>query len=358
MHLNGRARKLSQSHKAGLPPGTIVFLGERLVDDVIVDVIDYDDKTLQERRIEDPEACRDYIGKKTVTWINITGVHNTNLIAHLGQVFSLHHLVLEDIANTKQRPKLEDHGETLFIVLKMLSWDDAAQCVKAEQVSLIVSDDYVLTFQESPGDVFDVIRNRIRTAAGRVRRMGCDYLAYCLIDAIVDNYFIVMEHFDERVDRLQEAVLDAPKPDTIQDVQRLNRELAFLRKNLWPLREVISGMEKLESPILLHTLRPYLRDVYGHTIQVSDTVENQRDAVSGALEIYMTNMSNRMNATMRTLTIISTVFIPLTFIVGIYGMNFDYMPELRWHFGYLGVWTLMLTAAGGMLYLFRRNHWM
>jgi magnesium transporter len=254
---------------------------------------------------------------------------------------------------------MEDHGDYLFIALKMLYHNpQQGDGIMAEQVSIILGADYVLTFQEVEGDVFGRIRERIRLASGRIRKMGCDYLAYSLLDSVVDNYFVVLETLGDQIEDLHDAVTSKAEPETLQDIHRLKREIVFLRKCLWPLRELVSGMEATDSTLLDDTLTPYLRDVYGHIIQIIDNLESLRDMLSGTLDIYMTVVSNRTNEVMRVLTVIATVFMPLTFIAGIYGMNFEFMPELKWHYGYAMIWLIMIITAGGMTLFFKRKRWL
>jgi magnesium transporter len=346
------------SRKAGLPPGTLVHIGKRKAESVRITIIDYDEERFQEKQISAIEECFPFRESKTVTWINIDGIHDVSLIEKLGKQFELHPLILEDILNTEQRPKLEDFEKYLFIVLKMLSYDDKEQTIEAEQVSLVVGPNFVISFQERVGDVFEQIRDRIRNAKGRVRKMGADYLGYTLIDAVVDGYFSILEKFGEKVEALEEELVTEPTNKTMQQIHNLKRELILLRKSVWPLREVISALQKSDIPIIRETTGIYLRDVYDHTIQIIDTIESFRDMVSGMLDIYLSSISNRMNAVMKVLTIIATIFIPLTFVAGIYGMNFKFMPELECRWGYPAALGVMGIIAIIMLVYFRRKKWL
>jgi len=346
------------SRKIGLPPGTLVHIGERKTESVKITVIDYDEARLEEKEVKSAEECYPFRDKPSVTWINVDGLHDLKVIEKIGTHFNLHPLVMEGIANTDQRPKLEDHEEYIFIVLKMLYQEKDGDDVTGEQVSLILGSNFVISFQEREGDVFEQIRQRIRNAKGRIRKMGSDYLAYTLIDAIVDHYFIVLENLGERVELLEERLLPNPEPKTLPAIQRLKRGLIFLRKSVWPLREVISGLERGESGLIKKATRPYLRDVYDHTIQVIDTTESLRDMAGGMLDIYLSSVSNRMNEVMKVLTLVATIFIPLTFVAGIYGMNFEHMPELKWPFGYGLVWVVMAAIAGYMVLYFKRKRWL
>ena len=343
------------SKKSGLSPGTLVHVGEKKVDEVRIRIIDYDAGTLAERDLESIEDCFPYKDKATVSWINIDGLHDVGIIEKIGQRFGLHPLVLEDIVHTDQRPKVEDYEDYLFIVTKMLAYDEAQKEIKAEQFSLVLGPNYLITFQERVGDVFNPVRERLRKAKGRIRGRGPDYLAYALIDAIVDHYFIVLEKLGEEIEALEADLIDHPTPETSQAIHLLKRELIFLRKSVWPLREAISSLERGESGLIQESTTPYLRDVYDHTIHVIDTIETFRDMVSGMLDVYLSAMSNRMNEIMKVLTIVATIFIPLTFIAGIYGMNFKFMPELDWKWSYPILWGIMGIVTFLMILWFRRK---
>jgi magnesium transporter len=333
-------------------------VGEKRAAEVQIAVIDYDEAQFQEKEAKTVEECFPFKDKPTVTWINVNGIHRVDVIEKIGKHFNIHPLVLEDILNTGQRPKMEDFGEYIYIVLKMLHYNDETNEIASEQMSLILGPNFVISFQEKEGDVFNPIRERIRNDKGRIRKMGSDYLAYALADAVVDNYFIILEKFGEKTEFLEEELVTNPTPETLQGIHNLKREMIFLRKSVWPLREVISGLERGESALIKKTTAIYLRDVYDHTIQVIDTVETLRDMISGMLDIYLSSISNKMNEVMKVLTIIATIFIPLTFIAGVYGMNFANMPELGWHWGYFVVLVVMLAIGVSMLIHFRRKKWL
>ncbi len=344
------------SKKAGLPPGTLVHIGEKKAEQIKITIIDYDESQVQEKFAEKIEECFQFKDKPTVTWINIDGIHQVDVIEKIGNCYNLHPLILEDILNTGQRPKIDDFGEYIFLVLKMLYYQEKE--VTVEQVSLILGSNFVFSFQEREGDVFNNIRERIRNNKGRIRKMGADYLAYCLLDAIVDGYFVILEKVGEKIEIMEEELLKNPAPKTIQKIHNLKREMISLRKSVWPLREVIGVMQRGESSLIKKTSGIYLRDVYDHTIQVIDTVETYRDMISGMLDIYLSSVSNRMNEVMKILTIIATIFIPLTFIAGIYGMNFRFMPELGWRMGYPAILLVMVIIGVVMLFYFRRKKWL
>ena len=352
------------SHKSGLPPGTLVHVGTKKVEKTEITVIDYDLGNFEEKKLKTVEECFSYKDKQTVTWINLDGVYQLDVIEKIGKHFNLHPLVLEDIANTGQRPKIEDFDDYLFVVLKMLYRDEKTLEIQSEQVSLIVGPQFVITFQEKVGDVFNPIRERIRKAKGRIRKMGADYLAYAIIDAIVDNYFIILEKKGEEIEEMEKNLVSDPKPETLQNINHLKIDLLFLRKLIWPLREVISELQRGESSLIKETTGIYFRDVYDHTIQVLDTVETFRDLASGMFDTYLSSVSNKMNEVMKVLTIIATIFIPLTFIAGIYGMNFNpevslfNMPELNWKYGYVMSLGVMVLGALVMVFYFKRKKWL
>jgi len=351
-------RKIKKrSNKAGLPPGTLIHIGEKITEKVKITVIDYDEKNFQEKEIKTIKECLPFKDKPNITWINIDGIHQVDIIGKIGEYFNLHPLVLEDILNTNQRPKMEDFEDYIFIVLKMLYYDEKDNEVKSEQVSLILGSNFVISFQEQEGDVFNYVRERIRSEKGRIRKMKADYLVYSLLDAIVDNYFVILEKIGEKIEEIEEKLITNPTPQTLQTIHNLKREMISLRRSVWPLRELISGLERTESSLIKKTTSIYLRDVYDHTIQVIDTIESLRDMVSGMLDTYLSSISNRMNEVMKVLTIIATIFIPLTFIAGIYGMNFQYMPELGWRGGYFGVLLVMLIVCVGMGIYFKKKKW-
>jgi magnesium transporter len=346
-----------RSGKAGLPPGSLVHIGEEREGGIKITVMDYDKSTYEEKIVDSVEECFPFKGTATVTWINVDGIHQVEVLEKLGEHFGLHPLVVEDILNTDQRPKMEDFGDYIYIVLRMLYFNEKNKKIDSEQVSLILGPNFVISLQEREGDVFDSIRERIRSGKGRMRKSGPDYLTYALIDAVVDNYFVILEKTGDEIESLEEDVVENPTTGTIHRIHELKREMIFLRKSVWPLREVISVLERLESKLIKDSTRIYLKDVYDHTIQVIDAVESFRDMVAGMLDIYLSSISNRMNEVMKVLTVIATIFIPLTFIAGVYGMNFRYMPELEWRFAYPTVWFVMILIAVLMALYFKKKNW-
>jgi len=338
-------------------PGELVHVGEKKVDEVKVSVIDYDDKNFQEKIIANIEELLPFKDTPTVTWININGLHDVDFIEKIGNNFEMHPLTLEDIVNTGQRPKYEDFDQYIFVTLKILMFDEEKKEIISEQVSLVFGANFVISFQEIEGDVFNPIRERIRNAKGRIRKMGPDYLAYSLLDAVVDNYFSILEKFGEKIEGMEEDLIANPTPQTLQAIHDLKRDAIFLRKSVWPLREVAGGLDRSESILIKKETHIFLRDVYDHTIQVIDTIETFRDMVSGMVDIYLSSVSNRMNEVMKVLTIFAAIFIPLTFMAGVYGMNFEFMPELKWKWGYFALLGLMAVVGFGMLFHFRRKKW-
>ena len=353
-------KKLKQrSRKTGLSPGSLIHVGDKLAETIKMTVLDYDECQAQEHEIKTVAECTPYKDRPSVTWIHVDGLHDTQILKELGDLFKLHPLTLEDILNTDQRPKMEDFGEYIYLVLKTFYLsEDQHHEILSEQISIVIGSGFVISFKEKETDLFKLIRERIKAGKGRLRKSGPDYLAYTLTDTIVDHYFGILEVLGDKIELLEESMIRNPSTDTIQAIQQLKREMLFLRKSVWPLRETISGLERSESPLIHETTGVYLKDIYDHTIQVIDTIETFRDMLSGMLDIYLSSISNRLNEVMKVLTIIATIFMPLTFIAGVYGMNFKYMPELEWPWGYFMIWGIMLIIAVSMIVFFRKRKWL
>lgn len=351
-------RFFRRKKKSGLPPGTLVYDGEERAEKTRITVIDYDRNHMEEKVVQEASDCVPFRDKSSVTWINVDGLQDIDVIEALGSSFGAHSLVLEDILSTSQRPKFEDFDEYFFIVIKMLDYRDDIEEVTAEQVSLLVGRNFVISFQERQGDVFDPVRERLRKGKGRIIKKGADYLAYALMDVIVDNYFSILEKSGDRMEEMEDMVIEQPEPETLQKIREVKREMIFLRRSVWPLREVIGNLERLETGIVDKSTRIYLRDLYDHIIQVVDTIEGMRDMISGLQDVYISSVSNRMNEVMKVLTIIATIFIPLTFIAGVYGMNFEHMPELKYHWAYPAVWGVMVVVAMVMVLFFKKKRWL
>jgi len=347
-----------KSHKAGLPPGTLVHIGEQQSGAVQLHLMDYDGEGLRERRlaaIEEAFVPRLAAG---VTWIDIDGLQEVEVVRKLGEEFGIHPLVQEDILNATQRPKVEDHGSYLFIVAKMI-YSGEEQRIETEQLSLVVGTSYVISFQEKAGrDIFEPVRERLRHNRGGIRQYGADHLAYALLDTTVDHYFVVLERLGDQVDGLEDALLDRPETDLLQAIQQVRREVLFIRQAAWPLREVVNHLYREASPLVAQETRLYLRDIYDHLVQMIDTIEISREIVVGLLDLHLFNLNNRMNEVMKILALFTSIFIPLTFIAGVYGMNFHHMPELDLPWAYPALWVVMIGVGVGMVLYFRRKKWL
>ena len=343
--------------RTGQPPGTPFFIGRRIMQEVRLSYIRYNENLYEEKENTSPEECAALCKSSDVVWINVEGIHDIEIIKKIGGLFDLHPLTIEDVVNTMQRPKFEDFDSYLFIVLKMLSYSDINTGMRPEQVSVILGENFVITFQERPGDVFDTVREFIREGKGRIRRTGADYLAYALIDAVVDSYFLILETIGDQIELVEDRVILNREPDTISKIHGFKRAMLFMRRIVWPLREEIALLEKSGSDLVKEPTTLFFRNLYDHTIQVIDTVETYRELISGMHDTYLSSVNNRMNEVMKVLTILATIFIPLTFITGIYGMNFRHMPELYWEWGYYAALGLMLVIALAMLINFRKKKW-
>jgi len=346
------------SGSTGSSPGTISYVGKKREERVKINLIDYNAEELIEKNLTDSHQALAYKDRESVTWLNITGVHNTKIIEEVGNKFGLHPLILEDITNTTQRPKIDDYDDYLFIVLKMSYFDKENKNIIVEQVSLIINEEYVISFQERAADILEPLRERIRNNKGKIRKQGTDYLAYAIIDSIVDHYFTILEQLGEEIEDIEEALIINATPQILNHIYKLKRELIFLRKSIWPMREVVSNMQRGDYPMIKKATIIFLRDAYDHTIQVVETIETFRDMVSGMLDLYLSNVSNRMNEVMKVLTIFASIFIPLTFIAGVYGMNFEHMPELKWPWGYGFIWLVMISVAVSLLMYFKKKKWL
>jgi len=346
------------SKKAGLSPGTLIHVGEQKVEKASISLMNYDAARLEEKQLKGIEESFAYRDTPPVSWINIDGLHEVDVIEKIGTHFDIHPLTMEDIVNTGQRPKVEDFEDYIYLVFKMLKIDESANHLTSEQVSLILGPHYLISFQEVEGDVFNFVRERIRKGKGHIRKSGPDYLAYALVDAAVDHYFIILEKMGEKMEHFEEQLHAQPTPEILQAIHDLKREMIYFRKQVWPIREVLSVWQKTDSDMVQEDTKVFIRDVYDHTIQVIDTIESFRDIISGMMDLYLTTVSNKMNEVMKVLTIIATIFIPLTFVAGIYGMNFKYMPELEWKWSYLFLWILLVVIFLGMMLYFKRKKWL
>lgn len=357
--------KQEEPELIGLPPGTLQYVGRETNAQVVVTVLEYNEFDYSETRHTDVEAEMLNVRNGMVRWINVEGVHNTELVEKIGKIYDIHPLTLEDIVNTNQRPKFEEYEKYLVNIMKMIYEEENPKkgqndiFVSEQLAILIMNKRTVISFQEADGgDVFDIIRNRIRQGKGRIRKAGADYLAYCLIDAVVDSYFVVLEHFGDEMEKIEDELVGNPKQALIRRLYDLKRQMIFLRKAVWPMRDMVNNIERSESELMTPATLVYLRDAHDHIVRVIDTVETYRDLISGMIDLYMSSQSHRMNEVMKTMTIITTIFVPLTFIVGVYGMNFDTMPELKTEFGYYVVWLVMIIIVVLLFIFFRVKKWL
>jgi len=347
--------------RPGTAPGTLGAPETRRVEETSIAVLRYAGETIEERRVDRAAELAAYAPRAGealdggVTWIDVVGVHDVELIGEIGRLFGIHALALEDVVHTGHRPKVEDYEGLLFCILRHFHVDGAK--LSPEQISLFVLPGVVITFQEIVGDAFEPVRERIRRGSGRLRSRGSDYLAYALIDALVDRFFPLLELLGERIETLEEELIDEPTPDSLDTIYELRRDLLMLRRAAWPKREMILALQRGESPLVGEEARLFLRDAYDHAVEVMEVIETYRELAASMLDVYLSSVSHRMNEVMKVLTIIATIFIPLTFIAGVYGMNFAGMPELSWPWGYPASLTLMAVVAAALVYYFRRKEW-
>lgn len=349
-------KKLSK--KTGMQPGTLVYTGKKKKERVNINLIQYNDTIFSEKLVNDIHHCLPLDPSYSVTWIDIKALNDLVVIENTGRMFNIHPLILEDILNTNQRPKIEFSEKNIFIVLKMLSYNEREDHVEAEQISIVLGENYVITFQENDDDIFDNLRETIRKIKGQIRILGPDYLAYALLDTIVDYYYILLEKIGQKIENYEELLLGSSKPDILKDIYILKRENLVLRKSVWPLREVIAKMERVDSTFLHRSTHPFIRDLQDHTTIVIETVDAYMEMISNLVELSLSIGNNRLNEVMKILTMISTIFIPLTFIAGIYGMNFQYMPETEWKWGYFVILSVMVILGILMIIYFRRKKWL
>ncbi|MBJ6724136.1 magnesium/cobalt transporter CorA [Geomesophilobacter sediminis] len=350
--------KRSRTKKAGMAPGTLMHIGRERSVATQIEVTEYDASHLDHRQVDSLAKCLVRKPSPTVSWINVDGVSEVDVLREFGACYGIHPLVLEDILATDQRPKVEDYGDYLYVVLKMISPGKPGEEIHSEQVSFIVGADYLISFQEGlDGDVFAPIRTRLKNEKSRLRSTGPDFLLHGLLDVVVDNYFVVLEQLSERIEDVEDDLIANPAPATVHGIYRLRRQMLFLHKVVWPLRELVGSLQRRDSELIQDGTVIYLRDLYDHTVQVLDTLETLRDTVSGMIDIYLSSTSNRLNEVMKVLTIIATIFMPLSFIVGWYGMNFKNMPEYDLPYAYPVVLVVMAAIATGMVVYFKRKRW-
>lgn len=343
--------------KHGLPPGTLVQINESIGKKAKISIIEYDPNKIRYKENATIEDCLEFVSHPSITWINICGNPDTKLIGSLGKKLGFHPLMLEDIMHTGQRTKIDNYKDSLFVVLRTLKYCHQAQSIKDEQVSFILGPNYVISFLESSPEVFNPILHQLKVINSRIRKRGADFLCYSLIDCIVDLYFLVLEEVDERLDSLEEELITHPSPQTLKKIQQKKREITSLRKSIWPLRELIKKFQRIDSVLVKETTKLYMQDIYDHTIQAIEIIDSFRDISNGLLDMYMSTMSQKMNEIMKVLTIVATIFVPLTFIASVYGMNFKHMPEIDWDGGYYLVLGVMISTALIMIAYFKRKNW-
>ena len=347
-----------RSRKFGLPPGSMIHIGNHTSEKVKISIIDYDAEHVEEKNEATLKECLIFLETPSVTWINVSGIYDVKMIETIGRHFGLHPLLLEDIVNSGQRSKLDDYKDNLYIVMRLLNYNTERGELEDQQVSIILGKNYLISFTEEANNIFEPVRERLMNKNSRITRQGADYLCYALIDSIVDNYFVNLEQFDEKLDLLEKSLIKKPDPMLLQQIQHTKREIAVMRKSVWPVREVVNRFRRMETPLIQDSTKLYMQDVYDHTIQAIDTIESFRDISSGLLDIYLSNISFRLNEIMKVLTIVATIFAPATFLASLYGMNFKHMPELDTQWGYPILLGVMASISIGMLYYFYRKKWL
>lgn len=346
------------SKRVGESPGTLIYNGEHKTEIVQLTVIEYGRDYSKRKELKNIEECFNKENRESIKWVNIEGLHDVSIIEKVGKEFKLHPLMLEDILNISQRPKMDDYEDYILVTLKMVYYNEEQKEIVTEQVSLVLVDNYVFSFQEFPGDVFDQVRERIETGKGNIRKQGADYLVYALIDAIVDSYFFILEKIGDSSEYIEHQLMEEPKKEVLQSIYSLKREMIYLSNSIWPLREVVGNLTRTDSTLIKDNTSLYLRDVHDHIIQIIDIIESYRDIMTGMLDTYLSSISNKTNDVMKILTIFSTMFIPLTFLAGIYGMNFKYFPELDLPWAYPVFWMVTVVIMVIMLFYFRRKKWL
>ncbi len=347
------------SEKSGLPPGSLIHVGDVHESLTRMSVIDYSKENIEEQEIESVDDILKYKDSNTVTWVIIEGLTNVTIVERIGAIFGIHNLVLEDILNTHQRPKFEEYDDHLYIVLKSLLTENERFTVAYEQISLLVLKNFVFVFKEKTDDLFKPVQQRLKTSKGRLRSLGSDYLTYAILDTIVDQNFIIIDSLDDAITSVEDSLLASePTQDTLHTIQMLKREIISIRRNVSPIRELMSGMLRSESDLINEKTHIYLRDVSDHAIRVIESIELYREILTGLLDIYISSVSNKMNEVMKVLTVFASIFIPLTFLAGIYGMNFEYMPELKWKWAYPVLWAVFVSIPVVLLIYFKRKKWL
>jgi len=335
-----------------------VHVGEVHAHEHKISVVNYNKSTLKKHTVKSIDELLLYKTTDTITWVIVDGLKDVSIIDAIGQYFDIHPLVLEDILNTHQRPKFEDFNDYLYVVIKAISLGNEEFNVEYEQISLLILNNFVFTFMEKPDALFDPILNRLDNDKSQIRNLGADYLAYIIMDTVIDEYFALQDAFDELIEAVEDKLLSDPSSETLATIQKIKRELIFLRRTVSPLRELLAAIQRSESPLINEKTRRYFGDIYDHAIRITEAIESYRDLIAGMLDIYLSSVSNKMNETMKVLTVFASIFIPLTFIAGVYGMNFEYMPELKWRWGYPVLWVFFISVSVFLLRFFKKKKWL
>ncbi len=353
--MSNKKRRPQAKKKPGSDPGTLEFTGERRMENPLVFRIEFNEAEFTQRHPADLESPLPKDGY--VTWFDVRGLHDVALIEHFGTAFHIHPLVLEDILNPRQRPKFEEYGNEVFIIVTALKFDAKTIEIQSEQIGIYFGKNFLLTFQEDPDDNFAGVRERLKSGRGRIRTKGPDYLTYALMDELVDNYFTVLDQIEELMETIENEIELKPNKAVKVKIHRLKFQMLTLRKSVVPLREAITRFSRCDSQFVEEDTELFLRDLQDHVLRITDLAETYRDMLNGLVELYHSELSLRMNNVMQILTIITTIFVPLTFLAGVYGMNFDYMPELRWRYGYFMIWGVFLAIAVWLIFYFKRKKW-
>ena len=345
------------SSKVGLPPGSIIHVGKKKTEKVKITLTEYDENKVETFEINSVDEIEPYTDTPQVTWVSVCGLHETQFLIQIGEKFKVHPLVLEDILNTETRPKIEITDDYLFIVMKLITFNTEQKIFESEQVSFILGRSFIFSFMERNDEIFNPVKERIASQLGKIRKKGTDYLLYAMMDIVIDQYFLALEKNEENIEMLDDEVINAPEKSEAEKIYSLKNTLLMLRRSAAPTREIVNQLIKEDTELIETATEPYLRDLYDHIIHITESIEMQREITTGLMETYLSMMSNKMNEVMKVLTVIATIFIPLTFIVGIYGMNFHYMPELNWPWAYFAVWAVMIVITIFMLLFFKRKKW-
>jgi magnesium transporter len=350
-------KRIRASKKIGLPPGSVVYVGEQKTEKVKIIVTEYDENDVETYEIKSVDEIEPFTDTPQVTWVSVCGLHETEFLIQIGEKFKVHPLVLEDILNTETRPKIEITDDYLFIVMKLIIYNNEQQIFESEQVSFILGKNFIFSFTEKSDEIFNPVKERIKNQLGKVRKRGSDYLLYALMDIVVDQYFLALENVEGKIELLDDEVINNPENTKANNIYNLKNILLMLRRSATPTREIVSQLIKDDTDLIVTATEPYLRDLYDHIIHITESIELQREITTGLMETYLSMTSNKMNEVMKVLTVIATIFIPLTFIVGIYGMNFKFMPELDVPWAYYAVWVVMLAIVVMMVIYFRKKKW-